>query len=153
MLDLQRQRSSGQSKANASFTRLIIVAHLLGGVVAAGMLFSLGLITPALVTILWYLLSIALIAGMCHMLQWCRIMLGLWFLVASITVFIFIAQSPLGAARDPQAVSDLSRQLLPLWLSTYGAAYFVGGAVILFSPKIESATARGFSVWRVTERL
>ena len=126
MLDLQRQRSSGQSKANASFTRLIIVAHLLGGVVAAGMLFSLGLITPALVTILWYLLSIALIAGMCHML---------------------------GAARDPQAVSDLSRQLLPLWLSTYGAAYFVGGAVILFSPKIESATARGFSVWRVTERL
>lgn len=147
MLDQQRRRSSAQNQGHANFARAILFAHLVVGGLAAGLFVFHEKFFASLVTLFWYLNSIGLIVGMCRMLQWCRITLGLWFLCGGVVAMIFVAlMPPVAPGSDGQPA--LSVQLIPIWLSTLAVGYLAAGAVMLLSPRIERATAHGFSLWQ-----
>jgi len=148
MLDQQRQRSSVQNQANAFLARVVIITHLCIGVCAGGALIFHEQFSAVMAEVIWYLLSIGLIVGMCNFLQWCRITLGLWFLAGAIAAFIFIAfLPPPPASSMPQP--PLSLKLMPFWLSTLALGYVAAGIVLMLSSRIERATARGFTLWEV----
>lgn len=147
MLDLQRQRSSAQNQSNSNYARVVLFAHLVVGGLAAGLFVFHELFFASLMTVLWYLHSIGFMVGMCRMLQWCRITLGVWFLLGGLASLVFVAGlSPVPP--DLQSPPALSVQLIPIWLSTVAFGYLVAGAVMLLSPRMERATAYGFTLWQ-----
>lgn len=147
MLDLQRQRSSAKNQQRANYARLVIFSHLVLGALAAGLFVFHQEFYASLATLLWYLLSIGLVVGMCHMRQWCRILLGLWFAAGGLVSLVYVAYLPpvsSGGAVEPA----LSLQLIPIWLSTAGLAYLAAGAIMILSSRIEQATTSGFALWQ-----
>ncbi len=149
MLDQQRQRSSMQSRDNARLARAVLVGHLMVGASAAGLFTFHERFTAALVTTVWYLLSIGFIVGMCKFLQWCRVTLGLWFIAAAVIAMAYLAyEPPQSEALTP--APPISIKLLPFWLSTAALGYMAGGLTLLLSSRVQRATSKGFALWDVS---
>lgn len=149
MLDLQRQRSSMQNRDNARLARAVLAGHLIVGASAAGLFTFHERFTAALVTTVWYLLSIGLIVGMCRFLQWCRVTLGLWFIAGAAVSMAYLAYEP----PQPETLTPappISIKLLPFWLSTAALGYMAGGLTTLLSSRVQRATAKGFALWDVS---
>lgn len=149
MLDLQRQRSSVQNQTSAHLARLVIISHLLAGAMAAAVMIFHERFMAALVTAVWYVLSIGLIVGMCHMLQWCRVTLAMWFVIGAVAAFTYLAWQPPPPTDAAMPQPPLSLKLMPLWLSTLALGYLAGAISLLLSSRIYRATQRGFTLWQV----
>lgn len=146
MLDLQRKRSSAHGKANVHLARIVVILHLIAGALVASIFLFHELFIAAISAALWYLISIGLVVGMCNFLQWCRVVLGLWFILGAGFAFAYLAWLP-PAPDMAQPQPALALKLLPFWLSTIALGYCAGGILLLVSKRIERATMMGFSLW------
>ena len=150
MLDLQRQRSSMQNRDNARLARIVLIGHLVIGAGAACIFTFHERFTEALATTAWYLLSIGLIVGMCKFLQWCRISLGLWFILGASVAMVYLAYLPPNLEAIQEPPPPISVKLLPFWLSTVALGYVAGGVTLLVSSRVHRATSKGFALWDVS---
>lgn len=138
-----------QNRDNARLARVVLACHFIVGACAAGLFTFHERFTAALTTTVWYLLSIGFIVGMCKFLQWCRVALGLWFIVAASVSMAYLAyESPSLETLDPPP--PISIKLLPFWLSTAALGYMAGGLTLLLSSRVQRATAKGFTLWDVS---
>jgi hypothetical protein len=129
--------------------RLVIINHLVFGAIAAGVMIFHERFTAALVTAVWYVFSIGLIVGVCHMLQWCRVMLAIWFMIGALVAFAYLAWLPPPPTDSTLPPPPLSVKLMPFWLSTLALGYLMGAVSLLLSSRIYRATQRGFALWEV----
>ena len=147
MLDQQRQRTSSQSLAGATYASALIVAHFLCGSAAAALMVFHQLFFVALIVAGWFLCSVCLVVGMMNHQQWCRILLAFWFLVGAIAGLGYLLYTPVLPTATETVAETLPCTLLPFWLSTLVIAYLAGAGALLLSRSIERATMRGFRLW------
>lgn len=153
MLDLQRQRSDSPNTDSVNFTRLVFVLHVLIGALAVGLLICQELVSASLIALIWYLLSIGLMVGMCRMLQWCRIILGWWLIMGGLAALAYISSLPPIAPNSADDQAALAQRLLPLLFSTVVILDMLGGSLFLLSQRVLRATTRGFTLWANPRRL
>ncbi len=150
MLDAQRQKYASTMHPGTVFARWVVFTHLFCGALAAVLLVFHERFLVAVVATLWYLISLGLVAGLKNHLQWCRVGLGVWCIVAvAASMFYLVWLVP---EIVPPAPPVLSMAILPLWLSLWSLLYGAGGAVLLMSRRIERATMRGFELWPLPPR-
>ena len=145
MLDLQRQRYTPRHYADIDFARVFIVAHLALGMLTAVLLMFHELFLASLNVVLWYLLSLGLIFGMLTHRQWCRIFLGLSFLLGAVFGLFYLMW--VAPTLSPATTPLLPLALLPFWLSAFAFAYAAGGLVMIISLRMQRATTHGFTLW------
>ncbi len=148
MLDLQRQRSGYQTKESVFFARGFLIAHLVVGASVAVALTFHEVFFFALTEAAWYLLSILLITGMTWRHQFCRMLLGAWFILGAVGAIIYLVWC-LPSVEPPteDQPARLSMRLMPLWLSTVALGYACAGGLLFVSKRMTRATMRGFALW------
>ena len=144
MLDKQRDKHRPLVEKR-SFARNFMLAHLVGGLVMTALLLFHELFFVALGVLLWYLLSVGLVAGMMRRQEWCRPLLALMFLLLAAASAIFITNINPTLKLDHAPM--LSRDGLPLWGALVTVGYFVGGVMTFASNRLKCATTLGFALW------
>jgi hypothetical protein len=144
MLDLQRDKYRPMIEKR-TFARNFVLMHLVVGAVISALLLFHELFAISAGVLLWYLVSVGLVVGMMHRVEWCRLALALLFLLmgASAAVFITRIYPTLTLEHEPM----LSRKNLPLWGAVATVGYLLGGIMILASNRLKRATTLGFSIW------
>jgi hypothetical protein len=150
MLDLQRQRSSVENQGSLMFTQILITGHLVVGFLGVAMLIFQGYLAAGGVAAGWFVVSLALVAGMGKQINFCRIGLSAWFLVGlGLSAYYLVwGLEPLPLrVRDDEVGPSIARKLLPIWLSSLAMAYAGMALILLVSRRVKRATGRGFSLW------
>ena len=144
MLDVQRERHFAR-RTEIAFTRKVLGAHI-----------ALGWLIPALLTFhelfflgaaaaLWLLCTFGLIVGVTTSQDWCRLTLGLLFVLFSIVGTCVLAFH----IPDIQATHQgmLTIRFLPVWGVIANGAYLIGGGMLIASSRIRKAVSIGFTLW------
>lgn len=144
MLDVQRHRPNSPNE-HRTFARNIIIGHLAFGLLIPILLLFHKLYMASFVVILWYLISIALVAGMMSSYEGCRPALAVLFWAIAIGGALYLRE-PLPALKD--GISPiLPRTFFPLWCVAANILYFSAGILLLKSVRVKRATAIGFALW------
>ena len=144
MLDLQRDKYRPMTEKR-TFARNFVLVHLVVGAVIPALLLFHELFAISAGVLLWYLLSVVLVAGMMRCLEWCRPVLALMFLLLGVSAAVFITRINPTLTLDHEPM--LSRGSLPLWGAVVTVGYLMGGIVALTSNRLKRATTLGFSLW------
>ncbi len=123
--------------------------HLGCGLLAAVLMVFHERFFVSLVIALWYLVSLLLLAGMKAHAQWCRVVQGLWFMMASAAGFYYLLWVVPGI--QPATPPVLSLALLPFWLPLLSLLYTAAGLLVLVSRRVIRATMSGFELWSPPE--
>ena len=144
MLDVQRHRPNSPSEHRA-FAKNVILGHLAFGLLIPILLLFHKLYLASFVVMLWYLISIALVAGMMSSYESCRPALAFLFWAIAIGGALYLREPlpELKTGIDP----ILPRTLFPLWCVAANILYFFAGIVLLKSVRLKRATAIGFALW------
>ncbi len=150
MLDLQRQKYASRTNPGTLFARAVVFAHLASGPVPAIIMVFHEQFLIAAIAALWFLITIALVAGMKNHLQWCRVVLAIVSELAALAALGYLIW--IVPALNPERPPALSLKIMPFWLSVWAFLYAAGGGLLLMSRRIERATMRGFELWPVPPR-
>ncbi len=144
MLDAQRRRPHSPVE-HRLLTQKLVRCHLVLGALIPTLLLFHFMHFGALVTLIWYLISIALVAGMMSCFEACRPLLGVLFLVLAAIGAVYVTQPP---PPLPEGTTPfLPRTLFPLWGALVCMVYFVGGIILFSSHRVKKATSIGFALW------
>lgn len=144
MLDVQRHRPNSPVEHRLFAQKLVRVHLVLGGLIPVLLLFHF-MYFGALVSLIWYLITIALVAGMMSSFEGCRPLLGIFFLLFAFLGAGYVTQPPPPLPEGTQPF--LPRTLFPLWGALFCMVYFVGGVVLFSSHRVKKATSIGFALW------
>jgi hypothetical protein len=144
MLDVQRNRAA-ILREEVHFTRRILIAHLLTGLGVLALLAGHGVFFWALGAGLWYMLTIPPLLGMGAGNTYCRHLLGLLFLIFSVTGVMFLTH--VVPNLNPNDEGLISTRGLPFWLGSLNLLYAVAGFCLMMHRKVRKAVTIGFSLW------
>lgn len=144
MLDRQRDKFRPVTEKR-TFARNFVLVHLVAGLVMTALLLFHELFAVAMGVLLWYLISVGLVAGMMRRQEWCRPILALMFLMLAVAAAFFITN--IHPILKIDHVPMLARNGLPLWGALVTLGYFVGGLMAFVSNRLKRATSLGFALW------
>lgn len=144
MLDSQR-RKYAPAVDHRSFARTIVLIHFAVGLCCTALLVFHELFAVSIAVFIWFLITVGLVIGMMGKQEWCRPLLAVMFFALAAAGFYYLTRVLPETTTDRPPI--LTHKILPLWGTTANLAYFIGGVVILASPSIKKATARGFALW------
>ncbi len=144
MLDVQRNRAA-ILRDEVYFTRRILIAHLAMGFGVLVLMAGHGILFWALGVALWYMLTIPPLLGMGAGNSYCRHLLGLLFLIFSVTGVIFLTQ--VAPNLDPNDEGLISVRMIPFWLGSVNLLYAIAGFCLMIHRKVRKAVTIGFSLW------
>lgn len=145
MLDVQRNRAA-ILKTEVVFTRRILTAHLLLGLVVVVFMLAHALWVWAAGAALWYLVSILPVRGMMSASGFARHVLGCLFLLFCFCGVLFLTQVyPAIAAQEMPGLLPFG--LLPFWLGSLNLIYAVAGLCLMMHKYVGKAVRIGFSLW------
>ena len=150
MLDLQRQRYASRIDPGTHFSRAVVFAHFGFGSLAPVILLFHERFFMAVISTLWFLITVGLVMGMRHHQQWCRVCLGVAFAIGSLDSLGYLVW--VVPAIEPPSEPVLTLKILPFWLTIWGLAYGVGAILMFCSKRIERSTMRGFELWSLPSR-
>jgi len=145
MLELQRQKYASRVNPGIAFARSVVCAHLGFGLLAPVLMLFHERFLMSVILALWYLLSLGFVVGMKNHFQWCRVLLGLWFSLATTAALFYLLW--IMPSIEPASPPVLSLKIMPFWLSLWSLLYAAGALLVLMSRRIERATMRGFDLW------
>lgn len=144
MLEQQRDRKRPVEEYR-NFARNLVLVHFALGPVIILLLLLHELFLLAGFVLLWFLISVGLVAGMMRRLEWCRPVVGLLMVLFSGVAAIFITRIIPDMPKPTKPILD--RSVLPLWGVVISVVYFALGALLLMSNRVRRATAFGFGLW------
>jgi len=144
MLDTQRDKYRPMIEKR-TFARNCVLVHLVAGLVMTTLLVFHELFAISIGVLLWYLISIGLVAGMMRRREWCRPLLALMFLLLAAAAAHFITSINPTLKMDHAPM--LSRDGLPLWGALATIGYLFGAVMTLISVRLKRATTLGFGLW------
>lgn len=144
MLDKQRDRYRPMIEKR-TFARNFVLAHLVAGPVMTMLLLFHELFALSVGVLLWYLLSIGVVAGMMRRQEWCRPLLAFMFLLLAAASAVFITNILPTIKLDHETM--LPRDVMPLWGALVTLGYFVAGLMVFVSNRLKRATTLGFALW------
>ena len=144
MLEQQRDRKRPVVEYR-NFARNLTLVHFALGPVIVLLLLLHGLFLTAASVLLWFLISIGLLAGMMRRMEWCRTVVGISMVVFAGLGAIFITRIMPELPKPTKPLLD--RGVLPLWGVAVTVVYFALGGIMLVSNRVRRATALGFGLW------
>lgn len=144
MLEQQRDRKRPVLEYR-NFARNLTLVHFAVAPMIVLLLLLHELFLVAACVLLWFLISIGLLAGMMRRMEWCRPLVGIMMVLFAGISAVFITRVVPDMPKPTKPLLD--RSVLPLWGVAVTFVYFAMGAVVLVSNRVRRATALGFGLW------
>jgi|GEM_PF-2314790 len=127
------------------FTRRILMAHLVLGILVVILIAAHDLLFWALGVGSWYLLTILPLHGMMSSNSLSRHLLGFLFLLFSSGGVFFLTQVEPTLLASQSAL--IHADFMPFWLGALNLLYALAGACLVMHHKVRKAVSIGFSLW------
>jgi hypothetical protein len=144
MLDVQRHRPNSPVE-HRIFAQKVVRCHLVLGALIPILLLFHFMYFGALVSLIWYFMTIALVAGMMSSFEGCRPSLAVLFLLIAVLGAASVTHPP--PPLPEGTYPFLPRTLFPLWGALVSMIYFLGGIVLFLSHRVKKAASIGFALW------
>jgi hypothetical protein len=144
MLDVQRNRGA-KHREEIDFTRKIMWVHMIFGAVIMTMFLFHELFGWFAGSLGWYAASLAAMYGFMCQRPFCRWLLALVFLSATVTGVFFINR--IYPATTPPSTAMLPFSFIPLWMGLANLTYGIGAVLVMFNARVRRAGETGFMLW------
>jgi hypothetical protein len=144
MLDAQRYKANTY-RVEVRFTRFVLWMHLGLGIIVFFLMLLHEVFAWAVGVATWYLVTMLLMLGMLSAVRICRVIMGVAFLLFTISGIYFLGQ--VLPQMKPEQAPIIPHILLPFWLGVTNIVYAFGGVCMLTSPKVKKACTVYFSLW------
>ncbi len=144
MLDVQRNRGA-KHREEIEFTRRLMWGHMIFGAVIIALFLFHELFWWFAGSLVWYAASLAAMYGFMCQRAFCRWLLALVYLAATVAGLFFINRVYPGST--PPRTALLPYGFIPLWMGLANLTYGIGALLVLLNVRIRRAGETGFMLW------